>query len=482
VAREHALDGRFNLDYPPGRLLAVAMWVKVTRDRFPQASHWRDAYTHPMLWANTLATAVASLLAGLLVYHWVRRQDASARHGGWVMALLAGLLLWFNPAVLANAHAWPQWDVWIVPFFLLACLLASHQCWLWTGVAVATGAMFKGQLLIVAPFFVFWPLFQLQLHGVVRVLAGLAISLALIGSPWLLRDDRALLWSLNLIAGAGVSAAWLRYGLRPRSWIIFFSLTLILLIWPKLAWGWGRFAFAGTLLTVLLIGWPKLIGRGAPATLFIGVTALTLFLAGWIFDGDWAWVRIGFLYATDHYQAMVMGPVDNLARLLQDYYGLRLYSPVGSLSIAGKTITLQILLRVIFYVLLTLAAFAVAGGARHGRATALAAMIAPFALMFAFLPQMHERYFMYAAAVSSIGVGVSVGMTLMHGVTTMLASTMIVTCLLLQNTSFMPRVLRTMQEAQPGISWAVIGVALIYLSVALSKPTPTRKLHSPSAE
>ena len=38
-----------------------------------------------------------------------------------------------NPAVLIDGHAWPQWDVWPVPFVVFALLAASCGRWLVAG-------------------------------------------------------------------------------------------------------------------------------------------------------------------------------------------------------------------------------------------------------------------------------------------------------------------------------------------------------------
>jgi len=467
VAAAHATDGRYGLDYPPGRLLVVSAWVKTIREKFPDATGWRDEFTTPMLWTNTAAALVGSVAAFFLVRLWVRRDRGTSTHAGWILGLLAGLLLWFNPAVLAGGHAWPQWDVWIVPFFLLACLFASVECWILLGITLAMGAMLKGQLLIVSPFFILWPLFRADFHAALRVLIGMGMGFGLLTSPWLIQNERALLWSLNLIAGAGVVAVWMRLGLRPRSWIVVFAFTLALLVWPKLSWGYGRFLLAGSVVSVLLVGWPWLIGRRLPATLFTGAIACTLFAAAYLFAGDFGWARVGFLYAADHYQAMHMGPVNNLSRLLHDYYKWELYDVVGTLPGMNKPLTIQILLRGIFYLLLALCAFAAARAARNRSARVLVCMSAPFALMFAFLPQMHERYLLYAAAVSVIGIGASISMGLLHIVTTLLATSMILACMIGQNSTFAPRLIQVLNQSQPGMSWAVIGMALIYLVAGL---------------
>ena len=82
--------------------------------------------------------------------------------------------------MILDAHGWPQWDVWILPFYLFAALAALKNRWFWCGCLLAAGAMLKGQLLFVAPFFVLWPLWQKRWASALRVLAGFTATAALI--------------------------------------------------------------------------------------------------------------------------------------------------------------------------------------------------------------------------------------------------------------------------------------------------------------
>jgi hypothetical protein len=95
------------------------------------------------------------------------------------------LLFWLNPAVLWNDHAWPQRDVWLVPFFLFAALFASMNRWLLCGAMLAIGTLFKGQILLVAPMFILWPLFMRRWLDATLAAGGLILTLALCSLPWL---------------------------------------------------------------------------------------------------------------------------------------------------------------------------------------------------------------------------------------------------------------------------------------------------------
>ena len=173
------------IDYPPLRLtMAAAWWRWWIHPRFPDATEWESEYefTEPMLWGNTAAELASSLLVFLLVRLWRvrelglpsrrvknphpnpslstwggerREQGEGNRAGRFFTGVFAGtagaLVFWFNPAIIWNAHCWPQWDVWPIPFFLAAVLLASSDWWMAAGVCLGIGASLKGQLLLAAP-------------------------------------------------------------------------------------------------------------------------------------------------------------------------------------------------------------------------------------------------------------------------------------------------------------------------------------------
>ena len=87
------------------------------------------------------------IFAFFLTRCWVLRGTVGERHGhfhGIWQGAVAALLIWFSPDLIINAHAWPQWDTWIVPWYLCGCLLASLDWWFAAGVAIAIGAQFQG--------------------------------------------------------------------------------------------------------------------------------------------------------------------------------------------------------------------------------------------------------------------------------------------------------------------------------------------------
>src|SRR6266478_4761314 len=156
-----------------------------------------------------LLSAVAIFL---LVRLCVRRSSPTGRpsplHGfsqqqrSSICGLAAASVAWLEPSMILDGHGWPQWDVWILPFYLFAALAALKNRWFCCGCLIAAGAMLKGQLLFVAPFFVLWPLWQKRWTRALRVLAGFTATTGLIVWPWLLQTPSA--W-IAFIAIAGVS-------------------------------------------------------------------------------------------------------------------------------------------------------------------------------------------------------------------------------------------------------------------------------------
>src|SRR5438874_8362395 len=212
VKRE-AYENDYRLDYPPLRLLVMAIWAKQVRGEFPGVDDGHPKLVNPLLKMNLLCELISAVAIFLLVRLWVRRSSSVTRSPflralppQWrasICGLAAASVAWLEPSMILDAHGWPQWDVWILPFYLLAALAALKNRWFWCGCLLAFGAMLKGQLLFVAPFFVLWPLWQKRWNRALRVLAGFSATTATIASPWLLRTPAA--W-VALVAVTGASS------------------------------------------------------------------------------------------------------------------------------------------------------------------------------------------------------------------------------------------------------------------------------------
>src|SRR5438034_1285543 len=167
---------------------------------------------NPLLKINVLCELLSAIAIFFLVRSCLRRQSRATQsssllnlplhHRASLFALVAASVAWLEPSMILDAHGWPQWDVWILPFYLFAALAALKNRWFLCGCLLAAGAMFKGQLLFVASFFILWPLWQKRWNRALRVLAGFTATTATIASPWLLRMPAA--W-VALVAVTGAS-------------------------------------------------------------------------------------------------------------------------------------------------------------------------------------------------------------------------------------------------------------------------------------
>src|SRR5438094_7745612 len=391
VKRE-AYENDYGLDYPPLRLLAMSIWAKQVRSEFPGVDDGHPKLVNPLLKMNLLCELISAAAIFLLVRLWVRRSSSatqspflralSLQQRASICGLAAASVAWLEPSLILDAHGWPQWDVWILPFYLFAALAALKNRWFSCGCLLAAGAMLKGQLLFVAPFFVFWPLWQKRWTSTLRVLAGFAATSALIASPWLLRTPAS--W-IAIAAVAGISLpVFLKYKVPHGS-----------------AW-------------------------------LAGIIGCAVFVIGVFTRGSFAWLQVGFIYGTEHYPYLFISSCYNLPSLLSKVgWSLKESFLSADLGFVHLHLTLQWALRLLYLASLALCAHGLARHLRDRDPRVLIAIAAPWLLMFALLGQMHERYLMWGAVVSAVALGVSIRLTVVHFVISIASTTMIVHVMLI---------------------------------------------------
>src|SRR6266567_5220285 len=360
--KHKAYEHEYGLDYPPLRLLMMAIWAKQVRNAFPGVDDGHPKLVNPLLKINLLCELLSAAAIFFLVRLCVERSSWTTlpsmlhrlpqRHRASICGLAAAAVAWLEPSMILDAHGWPQWDVWILPFYLFAAIAALKNRWFWCGCLLGAGAMLKGQLLFVAPFFLLWSLWQRKWIPALRMLAGFVATTALIVSPWLLRT--------------------------PAAWI---SVTAVIVV---------------SLLFLLRYKLPY-----ADAWL-AGILGCAIFVAGSFTGGSFAWLQIGFIYGTEHYPYLFISSCYNLPSLLAKVgWSLKdsfLSAHFGSLHLH---ITLQWALRLLYLGALALCARGLARHLRDRDPRVLIAIAAPWLLMFALLGQMHERYLMWGAVVSA---------------------------------------------------------------------------------
>jgi hypothetical protein len=435
--KHKAYNNDYGLDYPPLRLLVMAIWARQVRNQFPGVDDGHPKLVNPLLKINVLCELLSAVAIFLLVRLCLERQSRptqsdslrslALQHRASICGLAAASAAWLEPSMILDAHGWPQWDVWILPFYLFAALAALKNRWFICGCLLAIGAMFKGQLLFVAPFFVLWPLWQKRWNRALRVLAGFISTAALIASPWLLRT--------------------------PAAWIALFAVT-----------GFSSLLFLQH----------ELPHRCAWIS---GVAGCAAFVIGAFAGGSFAWLKVGFLYGSEHYPYLVISSCYNLPSLLSKL-GWSLKDPFWSVHFGSSDfhLTLQWTLRLLYLGALALCAHGAARQFRDRDPRALIAITAPWLLMFALLGQMHERYLVWGAVISAVALGVSLRLSIIHFIISAASTAMIVNVMLtdkkLEATLWAIDLLKQIRSCASGV---VLACVAVYLWNTLPMPVFQRR-------
>jgi hypothetical protein len=431
--KEKAYKNDYGLDYPPLRLLIMAVWSKQVRDGFPWVDNEHPKPVKPLLKFNLMCELVSAaaifFMVRLCVLRSLRAHPTwpawlSREHRATICGLAPASVAWLEPSMILNAHGWPQWDVWILPFYVFAALTAVKNRWFWCGCLLALGAMLKGQLLFVAPFFVIWPLWQKRWMNAAHVLAGFITTAALIVSPWLLRTR----------------AAWIAFAAVA-------SITLFLALRCKLP------------------------HRGMWLAGILGAAA---FVIGAFAGGSFAWFEIGFLYGTKHYPYLFISSCYNLASLLAGA-GWSLKDDLLSAHVGPVHfhLTLQWALRLFFLGTVMLCARGAARHVRNRDPRVLISITAPWLLMFALLGQMHERYLVWGAVVSAVALGVSVRLSVIHFIISAASTAMIVQVMLVdKKLDATLHTIEVLHDIRPYASVLVLVCVAFYFRDALGWQIP----------
>jgi len=397
-------------------------------------------------------------------------------HRAWASGAVAALLVWFNAPLILEAHAWPQWDGWLVPVYLLAALLISLGWGFTAGAVLVVGAMMKGQILLVAPVLLLWPLFAGRFAVAARAFTGFATCAAALGSIWLVPSPTAWAWVGCVMLAPAAAIPWIT-ARRPR-WRLLAASAMIavaLIGWPFIAgspWLWMAIAL---LSTIALAAARRLVTRRSAASWLALVFTLAIVGAAARFGGSLAWLWIGFGYGARHFQAMDMGAT-TFASVLGETFHWQLHEVVGSLRLGPlelSDIKLRKLLVLIDAAALVACAAAAAMHSRRGSPKVLAALAAPWVIFFAVLAQMHDRYLLWGGVLTAIAAPLAVEMTLLSLLASAMATVMILRSMLFNHTSYDPRLLQYTVAVHPGIGWAVLTLAAIYFWIVI---TPDRSV------
>lgn len=483
IYQRAASDGEFGLDYAPLRLLAMSIWTWDLVSRDPAAATFRDADAAPLLAVNRWVGAASALLGSVLAVLWLRRGHPDR---GWfatprtvLLSALVAVSIWLNPAALWNGHAWPQWDTWLVPFFLLAAIAATLGWWTLAGASMVVGAMLKGQILFAFPLLLLWPVFRGQWHAAGRFLLGAAATMLLGGSPWLLHAPAARAYVLlaSMVTLLALLLPW-----KPRRWTVSLVALLVAgaLAWPIITVAPRLLPLTlGLAAVVTLLGAYRWRRHVLPVVLLVFV--VTTLVAAKRFGGSWSWYQIGFAYPERNYEAMHMGPTFNLPAILARAWGWTRESialeidpgrwTFGWLGGEKVPVSLKLLLRVVSGWLVLLSAWALARADRHSDPRGLLTFALPFLVVFALVPQMHERYLVWAAMVGGLALACSLPASFLLIVITAAALGQMMLTQLRHDRGFAPDLLKLLEGVDPHFGWAVLLAVLSWLFIALTLPS-----------
>ncbi|HVT91129.1 MAG TPA: hypothetical protein VHD56_19910 [Tepidisphaeraceae bacterium] len=407
------------LDYTPLRITIMSCWARWVENHYPDNQNWQNNYDFmwPVIGLNTLAEWLSSILVFLLIRMWVIRSDDANRSPlkepwpfrGVFRGMIGASFLWFNPCVIWDGTCFPQWDIWLAPFFLGALLLSCIEWWFAAGVCIATGAFLKGQILLVAPIFLVWPIVQLRWQPLVKFVAGFAFAAAGIALPWMRPDGVMMLWLILFITAIGITTPLaLRWKLN-RFWMI-----ALLLASAGLSWPWHAMWSRWTLLPLMMIG---VLGasRFAPPRIVPHLYALAIAVAIFLFiplyGASTAWFEIGFEFGTHKFMNMATRDTYSLPWALETYFrwpddpNQLVQIPLwGAMEFRG-------LMFLMYGLCLLLCGIGAAIHQRRGNPRFLIAFIAPWICWFVLLTQLNNRYMVWAAAFSALLPAVSWGMT-----------------------------------------------------------------------
>jgi hypothetical protein len=585
--RPNPEGGYMDLDYGPGRLAVATLWAHWARAHlnppmtdprqltptgqqfyeYARDIHRQYELVKPLLMFNLVGELLSCAALFFLVRTYTlgpstRRRPVRAN----VLGLIAALFFWFDPALITNAHCWPQWDSWVIPFFLWAVVLASWNFWFCSGSAIAAGAMFKGQLLFGAPIFLLWPLFQGRLPAVSRWIIGLLFAVAAITAVWMIRipgtnptgrhylpgslNPHAIAWliyaalvfcaipsllwwpkqplarlPLALLLAAVIS--WMIGSIANQMFSIIGFVTLSGVIWIVddrcSKWTWHArlplaWLAAGLIIYPLLALVPQwLIVIVVVAT--IGTAMLLAYAprrvlpyaaAAWMaaavllcipaFNASKGWFDLGVAYGTHHYEKMSHGQLENLPEILQQDWGwddlmapaftlpagpfadhvanfLTQADPGVDLQPGGPiSLPLKYLLLCVWLLAVVICSLGAAIHDRNRSPGFLAAVAAPWIVLFAVMTQMHQRYLLWGAGISAATAVLSPGYAILHLFLSIVSATQELQSMLYDaggpgnRTAYTNNAFYQFIDSwHPGVGWAVLLTAAIFVYTAVKR-------------
>jgi hypothetical protein len=224
---------------------------------------------------------------------------------------------------------------------------------------------------------------------------------------------------------------------------------------------------------LVVLAWllpPRALGCFLGAALASG-----LFLCVPLFDGSMAWYTVGLKYGTRHWRQLFWCRAANLGAILQVVYRWRFTDTLDLASfvpgVKGPwTVELRSLMIAGYALTLLLCAIAVARHYRRRERHFLMAVLAPWVLMYALLPQMTDRYAVWAAAISAAVAAISFSGAFLYLALNAMAMSMMALFQfgMAPGTPSAQRWLMWLRPLHPGLGWAWLALAGMTLCMALA--------------
>ncbi len=473
------------------------------------------------VWLRMLALFIAMVVSA---------QMLPAIHRGWACGAVAAMLVWNDPLLLIDSHAWPQWDVWILPFFVFAALMASLDWWMVAGILLGVGCMFKGQLLLAGPILFLWPLFAGRWGALARVIIGFAIGAEAITWPWLLNSPAAVKWVelalLVAVVVAGVSLLRplvVKYGqlwiTRPvlgwprdalamvsREDALLPSLTVLTAVLAATTLGAAVILHGGArasdlpagalgMFCLAVVALPWFLRRRSLWVWLAGVAAAAVWIASEKFGGSYAWATLGYAYGSVKHDEMQMSirNFSNLTSILSQNYQWDIHDHLGTLHLAFTTpgpwrigrwaipsvawstdfdLDVKAAMAALYGISLVISSAAAALHARRNDRRFLVALVGPWIVFPVVMCQMGDRYPIWASCLSAAMVAVSLELSLLHVLLAVVSFAMVAHQLLNFDQTRWPQLFDLMTPTYPGLGWMMVLIAGVFFVAGL---VPSRR-------
>jgi hypothetical protein len=304
---------------------------------------------------------------------------------------------------------------------------------------------------------------------------GFLFAGALCASPWLVSTQHAWEWIGWILL---LAIVLVMFGLcrgktwppRRRLWPIWGGIFIIAFVVRP--FGLSNLYALALGLAIAATPWlARHLKLSGTITWLATIITACIFLSAFSFNGTWTWYSVGFEFPTRHFLRMANGGSCNIAAILGDRYNWQIDDVV--FQIGHFDVPMKTFLVAVYSVTLVLCAIGASLHYRRNDPRVLIALTAPWVLMFAILPQMHERYLMWGAAMCGVGLAASLGMGLMDLVITGISIAMVGHDLLRRDPDFASTPFQVFTGMQVGIGWMVALAAAVYLFVAL---VPARRI------